>query len=196
MPFNLARAKEIDSFMQTDHQMQAAFERLRLNEEYFRAAGEPVYSLWKNVVAFGQDFHTIVTTMIERKNWQAQWALDHGLNRLTEIRDEQLYEVESRLREFDISLQKYLEKIDSVGADAEKLRDAYLKMNDPVQDGRALRLKHRSTIMELFQSLSVFREASVAWRKPAIDFLVLEEEWGWWRARKAIAEKLEKESPA
>ncbi|MBL8078004.1 MAG: hypothetical protein JNM55_08580 [Anaerolineales bacterium] len=196
MPYSLTRAKEIDSFMQTDRQMQGAFLRLRVNEEYFRAAGEPAYTLWKNVVAFEQDFHFLVTTMIERKNWQAQWALDHGLNRLVEISDEQLYEVESRLREFDGIFQKYLEKIDQVGADAEKLKAVYLKMNDPMQGGTTLRLKHRSTIMELFKSLSVFREASVAWSKPAIDFLVLDEEWGWWRARKAIAEKLEKELSA
>ncbi len=196
LPYSLTRAKEIDSFMQTDRQYQAGFLRLRVNEEYFRLAGEPVYALWRNVVAFEQDFHIIVTNMIERKNWQAQWALDHGLNRLTEISDEQLYEVESRLREFDSVFIKYLEKIDKVGADAEKLRDAYLKMSDPMQDGKPLRLKHRSMVMDLFKSLSVFREASEKWKNPAIDFLVLEEEWGWWRARKAIAEKLEKESPA
>jgi hypothetical protein len=193
LPYSLARAREIDSFMKLDRQTQAAFLRLRVNEEYFRAAGERPYALWKSVVGFEEEFHVIVTTMIERKNWQAQWALDHGLNRLVEISDQQLYEVEARLREFDAVFQRYLETIDRVGADAEKLSELYRKMPDPIHDGRTLRLKHRSTVIELLRSLEVFRGASEKWKDPAIDFLSLPEEWEWWRARKAIAEKLERQ---
>lgn len=195
MPDSLARAKEIDSFKQTDRQMQSYFLRFRTNEEYFFTAGKELYDLWKNICDFEPDFHTIVTTLIERKIWQAQWALEHGLNRLTEVSDEQLHAVEARLAEFDTILLNYTVKIDQVGADAEALLKAYQELSDPLVagDGKSIRLKHRAAVQDMLKGLVLFRQAAVAWQRTAADFLPREEEWKVWRERKAMAEKLEQE---
>lgn len=192
MPDSLSRAREIDSFKQTDRQMQGYFLRFRVNEEYFFTAGKQLHGLWKNICDFEQDFHTIATTWIERKTWQTQWALEQGLNRLTEISDKQLYEVESRLMEYDAIFHQYLEKIDQVGSDAEALLKA---LADPTVtgNGRSIRLKHRSAVEDMLKGLMLFRQTSVAWQNTVIDFLPREEEWKVWRERKAMAEKLERE---
>ncbi len=192
MPDSLARAKEIDSFKQTDRQMQGAFLRLRVNEEYFLAAGKPLHDLWKSICGFEQDVHTIFTTVVERKMWQTQWALEHGLHRLTEVSDEQLREAEARLAEFDTVLLDHRARIEQVAANAEALLKA---LADPTVtgNGKSIRLKHRAVVEELLKSLIVMGQASAVWKSTVIDFLPREEEWKVWRERKAMAEKLEQE---
>jgi hypothetical protein len=188
MPDSRTRAKDIDSFKQMDQKMQRAFQYLRANEEYFRMAGQPAHDLWESICNFEPDFHAILKIWIERKTWQVQWAVEQGLNKLTEISNEQLRAVEARLQEFNLLLLNYTARLDQAGADAEVL----LRTCQQVK-GTSSQLQQRALVEEMLKALVVLRQGAVVWEKTVTDYLPLGDEWQAWKARRAIAEKLEQE---
>ncbi len=185
MPDSQTRAKDIDSYERTDRQMQRAFQRLRENEAYFRAAGQLVYERWKTLCLFEPIVHAVIHISIDRKMWQAQWAIKHGLNKLTEVSDKQLSEAEGSLATFNRLLADQADHLNQIGADAEELLK-YVQGN-----GKSLRLKHRGTVEEMLKSLILLRQGAVVWQKTVKDFLPLDNEWSAWQGRKYLAEKLE-----
>ncbi len=185
MPDSHTRAQDIDSYKKTDCQMQQAYRRFRQNEQNFRTAGQPAYDRWRSINEFEPDFHAITEHWIERKIWLAQWAFDQGLNKLTEISDKQLSEVEGKLEQCNATLLTLTTRLDQVGADAEAL----LKY---VQE-RSIRLEHRSDVNEMLKGLVLLRRGAVAWKKDPTEFLPLPNEWKVWRERKLMAEELERQ---
>lgn len=187
MPDSQKRAQDIDSYRKTDRQMHEAFRRFRENEKNFLAGGKPVHELWKSISSFEPDFHAITNIWTERKLWQAQWALEHGLHKLTEVSDQQLHEVEAHLAESNLLLLDHTARLDQVGADAEALLKTYVQ-------GKSTRLEHRGTVEEMLKALVVLRQGAVIWQKEVTEFLPLKGEWLAWQARKGMAETLERRS--
>ncbi|HET9911184.1 MAG TPA: hypothetical protein VFQ13_04795, partial [Anaerolineales bacterium] len=185
MPDSQTRAQDIDSYRKTDRQVQQAFQHFRENEKNFLAAGRPAYELWKRICTLERYFHVITKNSIERKTWLAKWAFEHGLNRLTEVSDQQLYEVEGTLMKLNEILLNRAAELDQMGADAEALLK-YLQ-------GKSIHLEHRSKVEEMLKALVMLRQGITAWKKEATEFLPLESEWRAWQVRKMMAEKLERE---
>jgi hypothetical protein len=185
MPDSYERARDIDSHERTERQVKSAFQRLRKNEAYFQSAGQPIYGCWKSLCLFEPYVHSVIKTQIYKKLWQAKWAVDHGLNKLTEVSDKQLYEAEESLATFNRLLVSQIDHLNQIVADAEML----LKY---VQgDGKSRSLKYRSTIEEMLKSLIILRQGTAIWKEEVTDFMPLKSEWLDWQSRKRMAEKLE-----
>jgi hypothetical protein len=185
MPDGYERARDIDSHKRTGRQVKSAFQRFRENEAYFQSAGQPIYGCWKSLCLSEPHIHFVIKTVIDRTLWKARWAVDHGLNKLTEVSDIQLYEAEEALAGFNQLLVSQSDYLAQIVADAEML----LKY---VQgDGKSMRLKYRSTIEEMLQSLIILRQGMAVWKEEVVDFMPLKSEWLDWQSRKRMAEKLE-----
>jgi hypothetical protein len=185
---SLFRAREIERLKGIRRWLRRRFPSLRANEAYFREAGRESYELWQRLAAFEQTADTILATQIERGMWLAGWARDHGLNKLTEISDEQLHEVERRLALFHESLAGCTGQVERVGADAATLQGSLAILADPLtsMNGEQIRLKHRRLLKALLKRLAEFHYEA-AWRGPADDFRPLEEDWKAWRLCQELA---------
>lgn len=184
MPDSQKRAQDIESHQRTDRQTQLAFQRLRENKVYFQTAGQPMYDPWKNLCLFEPYVHAFIRILINRTCWQAQWARDQGLNRLTEVSDRQLTEVEGTLARFNKLLADQGDHLDQIATDAEVLLK-YVQGN-----GKSGPLQHRPQVVELLKSMVILRQAGIAWQKEVTDFQPLQNEWQAWQRRRALAEKL------
>lgn len=187
---SLHNAREIERFKSTRRWMQKTFPRLHANEAYFREAGGEVYESWQHLAAFEQNVDTILATRVERGMWLAGWALDHGLNRLTEISEDQLHEVEARLAQFDAVLASCTGQTEGIRADAEALQGSLTILADPLtnMDGKRIPLQHRRTLKKLLKRLAEFCQLAAVWQQPADDFRPTESEWRTWQRSKEIAE--------
>jgi hypothetical protein len=172
--------------------LREPFSQLRMEEAYFRAAGQKMYEGWTNICAFEKDFQNLVTVVMERKTWKENWWLDQGGLQLATISDQQLYEAEGHLANFDKTMLSYREKIDQVAEDAQVLQMVLPKLPNPwiTATGVPIHLNHRPAIEELLKSLVALQSICHVWQPSVIDFIPRTEEWQLWQGRKDLAKKL------
>jgi len=178
-----ARARALSSGGRAIRGLKYVYRVLRDKKERFAALGPQVLADWERVMAVERTMLSVLEASYMAALLEAEWAKEHGLGRLTEVREEEFLEFEAKFLEIRRPYLVAGEVLAEVSEPARRLAEAARRMWD---------IPHPKEVAEGLLGVADVGQASVGYVRNEYRYAkLLDEDWQAWRERTAWAKELE-----